>query len=66
MIEDAKKINLVLKYSVEDIKAIIKKMSDVAREIYGPKILDEGNSKLMILITGGSGDFSIAINVIYK
>lgn len=61
VIDDAKRINLIVKYTAEEIKDIIKRMSDAARDIYGVGVLD--NCKLMILVTGGSGDFSITINV---
>eukprot|EP00347_Sterkiella_histriomuscorum_P005631 403355859 len=61
LIEEGRKINLVSKYSCDDIIEIIKELLSTAKTLYGEL---KGTKKLMILLTGGSGDFSILLNVI--
>ena len=55
---DGKVVNLTLEKSIDEILKIISEMAKAARTTYGPDILLE-NTKLLVLLTGGNGDFSI-------
>lgn len=41
---------------------VIRDMVDTVRQLYGPDVLVKSH-KLRILLTGGGGDFSVALNV---
>ncbi len=64
ILEEGKKLNLGVNYTNEDLIDIIKKMIQTAKDIYGKGTL-EGSHKLMILLTGGGGDFNVILNVTF-
>lgn len=55
-------INLVPKLDQNGIIEVIRDMVSTVRQLYGPDVLIKRH-KLRILITGGGGDFSVALNV---
>ncbi|CDW77371.1 branched-chain-amino-acid aminotransferase-like protein chloroplastic-like [Stylonychia lemnae] len=59
LLDEGKKINLVGKFTQDDIINIIKQLLHTAKQLYGHL---KGTKKLQILLTGGSGDFTILLN----
>lgn len=49
-------------YKVEDVIRIIQKMAKAARDVHGKDIL-RGKNRVMLLLTGGPGDFSVILKV---
>ena len=53
---------MVPKLDQKEIIEVIKDMVDTVRQLYGNDVLVKSH-KLRILLTGGGGDFSVALNV---
>lgn len=62
MIEDGKKLKLDLEFTSDEIIDVIKQMCCTAKQTHGTDVLD-GEARILMLLTGGNGDFSIYINV---
>ncbi len=53
---------MVPKMSMEEIIQVVRDMTQTVRQLYGQDTLVQRH-KLRIVITGGGGDYSVAMNV---
>ena len=63
MLEDGRKLKLSIDLSAEELLTIIKTMFNAAKETYTQEELLSSDLKVMLLFTGGTGDFAVTIKV---
>ncbi|TNV77185.1 hypothetical protein FGO68_gene9884 [Halteria grandinella] len=63
LLKEGQLINLKPRLStVDEITAVIREMLETSRQLYGPSVFANDDHKLRLLLTGGGGDFSVALN----